>query len=155
MSDYIPEEKKRAGNTDRDRYIDHLATAVSTGHISEEEFSERRDKALAAITKGELQALAGDLPGLPERKRSTHMVTYQVGGSWHFSPVRWGAALVLSAAMLVLPGPLFAAAFGGFNHAPLEGALPVLLILAGVATLLGLGIAWAPCDKQTEVYDDE
>lgn len=154
MPDYVPEADKRAGNADRDRYIDCLATAVSTGHISEQEFSERRDKALTAIKKGELKALVGDLPAIPESKRSTRVVTYQVGGSWHFSPVRWGAALVLSAAMLVLPGPLFAAAFGGFNHAPLEGGLPVFLIMGGVALLLGLGIAWAPSDKETEVTDE-
>lgn len=155
MRDYVPEERKRAGNADRDRYIDHLATAVSTGHISAQEFAERRDKALAAVTKEELRTLADDLPELPEPKRSTHLVTYQVGGSWYFSPVRWGAALVLSAAMLVLPGPLCAAAWHGFNHAPGQGLLPVLLILGGVATLLGLGIGWAPDGSTQKEFTDE
>lgn len=130
MSDYVSEEGKRVGNTDRDRYIDQLAAAISTGHISEEEFGERRDKALTAVIKSDLQALVNDLPDLPKPKRT--MVTYQVAGDWYFSPVRWGIALVLSSALIVLPGPLMAAS----------------MICAGVALLLGLGIAWAPSGEK-------
>jgi hypothetical protein len=152
MSDYVPEEKKRAGTADRDRYIEQLAAAISTGHISDHEFEERRDKALTAITQGDLRVLVSDLPQLPEPERKTHMVTYQVGGEWRFSPVRWGCALILSSAMIVLPGPLMAAAFHGFDNAPLAGGLPVLMICAGVALLLGLGIGWAPESPKREVY---
>lgn len=148
MSDYVSEERKRVGNTDRDRYIDRLSAAISTGHLSEEEFSERRDKALVAVVKQDLRVLVRDLPGPPEPERT--LVTYQLGGSWRFSPWRWGTALILSSAMIVLPGPLCAAAFHGFDHAPGEGLLPVLLIMAGIATLLGFGIGWAPDSKREE-----
>jgi hypothetical protein len=155
MSDstYVSEENKRAGNDDRDHYIDRISAAISTGHLSEEEFAARRDKALHAVIKKDLMVLVADLPELPvppQPECKTHLVTYQVGGSWRFNPWRWGAGLVLSSALLVLPGPLCAAAFHGFDHAPGQGILPVLLILAGVATLLGLGIGWAPEDKKRE-----
>lgn len=149
MSEYTPEEKKRVGNTDRDRYIDQLAAAISTGHISEEEFGERRDKALVATIKKDLIILVADLPDLPKPKRT--LVTYQLAGcSWHFSPVRWGAALIISSALLVLPGPLCAAAWHGFDNAPGGGLLPISLILLGVTCLLGFGIGWAPDDKKRE-----
>ena len=151
MSDYdVPEEKKRAGNADRDRYIDHLASAVSTGHLSEEEFTERRDKALTARIKDDLMVLVKDLPPVPEPERKTHMVQYQLVGTWLFSPWRWGAALILSSALIVLPGPLCAAIYHGFDNAPLQGAMPVLLILAGVFSLLIGGIAWSPDAKHEE-----
>lgn len=146
MSEDIPEEKKRVGNTDRDRYIDQLAAAISTGHISEEEFGERRDKALVATIKSDLISLVADLPDLPKPKRT--LVTHQLAGSWLFSPWRWGAGLIISSALLVLPGPLCAAAWHGFDNAPGGGLLPVSLILLGVTCLLGFGIGWAPDDKE-------
>lgn len=140
---YISEAERRAGNADRDRYIDHLANAVSTGHLREEEFSERRDKALLAKTKTDLITLVADLPDMPVKEIRTHNVTYQVAGG-HFSPWRWGVVLVLSVSAIGLPGPLMAAAFHGFDHAPMSGGLPILLIIAGIVMLLFGGIGWCP-----------
>jgi hypothetical protein len=153
VSDYVPEERKRAGNADRDRYIDHLASAVSTGHLSEEEFTQRRDKALVATVKNDLMVLVRDLPDLPKQERKTHMVQYQLAGTWLFSPWRWGAALILSSALIVLPGPLCAAIYHGFDNAPGQGIMPVLLILVGVFSLLIGGIAWSPDAKHEEVIE--
>jgi hypothetical protein len=152
-STYVSDEDKRAGNEDRDHYIDRIAAAISTGHITQAEFEERRDEALAAVTKKDLMVLVADLPEIPKPVRKTRMVTYQVAGNCHFSPWRWGSALILSAALIVMPGPLFAAAFHGFDNSPKNGIIPILMIVAGVVILLGLGIGWSPDHKNEEWVD--
>lgn len=151
----IKGQELRAGNEDRDKYIDQLASAVSTGHLKQHEFEERRDKALVAVHNSDLLHLVADLPETPRNPHRTEMVTYQVGGEWRFSPWRWGSALVLSAALIVLPGPLFAAAFHGFDNVGDKGIAPILMIMAGVVLLLGFGIGWAPDSKRAEVVRED
>ena len=149
---HVPPEDKRAGNEDRDRYIDHLAASVSTGHLKPWEFDERRDKALQALTHGDLQSLVRDLPAVKQVVK--HKVTYQVmtapSGNIRFSPWRWVTTTVPSLAMVILTGPFMAQAFHGFDNAPLAGAVPTLLIFLGVILTLVFGIGFAPDHTETE-----
>ncbi|WP_020109270.1 DUF1707 domain-containing protein [Nocardia sp. 348MFTsu5.1] len=54
--------KVRAGDLDRRLAIDILSLAMTQGHLSQAEYDERAEKAMAARTFGELDALTDDLP---------------------------------------------------------------------------------------------
>jgi uncharacterized protein DUF1707 len=140
MPGAITDREKRIGNMERDQYADYLAFRVSTGHLKPEEFTERRDAALAAVTAGDLVTLTADLPPMPGPKQ--HLVTLDWRGRT-FSPARWAAAMAADLA-LISGGPILARVFHGLDHAPLEGSLPGMLILAGVIVLLVGGILLAP-----------
>jgi hypothetical protein len=51
----------RASDTDRDRVLDLLRTAVGDGRLTADEFGERMEAALSARTLGELAVLTADL----------------------------------------------------------------------------------------------
>lgn len=139
---------RRAGHADRDRYVEHLANMVATGYLLPAEFEERRDKALTSATADELCALIRDLPALPGPKM--RKVTWQLAGDHiKFSPFRWVAGMLLGLAFIVFPGPIMSEHFGGFDHTPLHGALPVLLIFVGVAMMLASAFAFSPDDTET------
>jgi hypothetical protein len=55
----------RASDADRNRFAVMLERHFAEGRLTEEEFSERMDRALAARTLGELYALSADLPDPP------------------------------------------------------------------------------------------
>ena len=57
-----PPAHVRCSDADRERTIDILRNESVAGRISEEELSDRLDKAFAARTLGELRALVADLP---------------------------------------------------------------------------------------------
>jgi uncharacterized protein DUF1707 len=54
----------RASDSDRDRTAALLREHHAAGRLNAEEFSERLDRAYAAKTLGELDALLADLPGI-------------------------------------------------------------------------------------------
>jgi len=54
----------RASDTDRDRTASLLREHLTAGRLSPEEFSERLDRAFAAKTVGEIDALLRDLPAI-------------------------------------------------------------------------------------------
>ncbi len=54
----------RASDADRDRTAELLREHLAAGRLTNEEFSERLDKAYAAKTLGELDELLADLPGI-------------------------------------------------------------------------------------------
>jgi hypothetical protein len=54
----------RASDTDRDRTASLLREHLAAGRLSPDEFSERLDRAFAAKTVGEIDALLKDLPGI-------------------------------------------------------------------------------------------
>jgi hypothetical protein len=54
----------RASDTDRDRTASLLREHHAEGRLTAEEFHERLDQALAAKTRGELDELLADLPGI-------------------------------------------------------------------------------------------
>ena len=54
----------RVGDTERNLYIEHLGNMYSDGHLTQEEFSERTDKANVARTMDDLRPLVADLPSM-------------------------------------------------------------------------------------------
>jgi hypothetical protein len=54
----------RVGDTERNLYIEHLGNMYSDGHLTQEEFSERSDKANEAKTMDDLRPLVADLPSM-------------------------------------------------------------------------------------------
>jgi hypothetical protein len=59
----------RAGDRQRDRYLNHVADCHARGYLDDETFERRRDLILAAQQMPQLQVLIDDLPPLPlERK---------------------------------------------------------------------------------------
>ncbi|MEU6415041.1 DUF1707 domain-containing protein [Microbispora sp. NPDC046933] len=59
----------RAGDRDRDRIAERLRAAVGEGRITLDELTDRLDRAYAARTYGELDALVADLPPTPAGER--------------------------------------------------------------------------------------
>ncbi|HWD51226.1 MAG TPA: adenylate/guanylate cyclase domain-containing protein [Acidimicrobiales bacterium] len=57
---------QRAADADRDRTATLLREHVVVGRLTLDEFSDRVGRALAARTRGELEALVADLPARPE-----------------------------------------------------------------------------------------
>jgi hypothetical protein len=55
----------RASDADRDRTVETLATANAEGRLSLEEYSQRSEAALTALTLGDLAGLTTDLPAVP------------------------------------------------------------------------------------------
>jgi hypothetical protein len=60
----------RASDADRELAVSSLREHVATGRLTLEEFSERTDRALAAITLAELDALSRDLPAVVTGERT-------------------------------------------------------------------------------------
>ncbi|WP_017624160.1 DUF1707 SHOCT-like domain-containing protein [Nocardiopsis chromatogenes] len=52
----------RAADSDRDAVAERLAAALSEGRLKEDEYRERLDAALSAVTLGDLEPLTADLP---------------------------------------------------------------------------------------------
>jgi hypothetical protein len=83
----------RASDADRDRVIAELREHTAAGRLTLEEFSGRVERATAARTLGELDALSHDLPasaGTPARRRPKRLVAVVFGrarqtGRWLLS----------------------------------------------------------------------
>ncbi|MDA2814559.1 DUF1707 domain-containing protein [Nocardiopsis sp. RSe5-2] len=52
----------RAADSDRDAVAERLAAALAEGRLKEDEYRERLDAALSAVTLGDLEPLTADLP---------------------------------------------------------------------------------------------
>lgn len=61
----VREEHKRIGDTERNRYLDYLASRFASGHLTQDEFDDRKDQALTARTQLDLDILVRDLPPMP------------------------------------------------------------------------------------------
>jgi hypothetical protein len=60
----------RIGDADRDRVVAGLGQRLGLGHLTMQELENRLDTAYAARTRGELDAVFGDLPATgPPRPR--------------------------------------------------------------------------------------
>ena len=55
----------RASDADRERFVEALGRHHADGRLTTEELAERTERAYAARTLGDLDALATDLPALP------------------------------------------------------------------------------------------
>lgn len=64
MNSPIDPKNLRVSDAEREHVIEVLQKAIGKGLISLDEFSERTDTALAAKTRGELNSVLVDLPGL-------------------------------------------------------------------------------------------
>lgn len=78
----------RVSDAEREHVVQLLQRATGTGLLDLDEFTDRVDAALAARTRGELNAVLLDLPGIthpdrpagvPARHRSPHRPARQVG----------------------------------------------------------------------------
>jgi Domain of unknown function (DUF1707)/Cell wall-active antibiotics response 4TMS YvqF len=72
----------RASDEDRRRVVDGLREHLVAGRLTLDEFSERVDRAHAARTVGELEAVTGDLPPAPPSPAQTR------------KPKRWTVAVM-------------------------------------------------------------
>ena len=88
----------RASDADRDRTAELLREHLAAGRLTQEEFSERLDKAYAAKTLGELDELLADLPGIDLYKLPDEGLPRQRGRNglpplpWLMAPGRVSAA---------------------------------------------------------------
>ncbi|WP_158879625.1 DUF1707 SHOCT-like domain-containing protein [Amycolatopsis anabasis] len=95
MATHTPDPRGlRVSDAEREHVTALLQKAVGRGLLTLEEFAERTDTALAARTRGELNAVLADLPGLvhaetaapapPERlELKTTMSATRRRGDWH------------------------------------------------------------------------
>ncbi|WP_082127022.1 DUF1707 SHOCT-like domain-containing protein [Allosalinactinospora lopnorensis] len=63
----VPPERMRASDADRDATAERLAHALQEGRLSLDEYSDRLDRAMRAVTMGDLTALTCDIPAPPAR----------------------------------------------------------------------------------------
>ncbi len=109
----------RASDADRDRTAEFLREHLAAGRLTQEEFSERLDKAYAAKTLGELDELLADLPAIDLYKLPDEGLPRQRGRGG-LPPLPW----------LMAPGrvtPAWRAAWGPWATASLIAFLVWLL----------------------------
>jgi DUF1707 SHOCT-like domain len=109
----------RASDADRDRTAEFLREHLAAGRLTQEEFSERLDKAYAAKTLGELDELLADLPAIDLYKLPDEGLPRQRGRGG-LPPLPW----------LMAPGrvtPAWRAAWGSWATASLIAFLVWLL----------------------------
>lgn len=93
MAEPVDPRELRVSDAERSHVVNVLQKAIGHGLLSLDEFTERTDRALAARTRGELNAVLVDLPGLthtdptsPARKPAVelraNMSTIKRAGSW-------------------------------------------------------------------------
>jgi hypothetical protein len=141
----------RAGHADRERYVGHLLTMMVDGFLDHGEFSARRDLALEAVTVNDLTALVRDLPRLPEPpEKKPVIITREFGTDNRFRPWKWGLTLAGGLALVVSPGPLWAAAAHGMGNTPGNGVLPLSVTFVSVIFTVVFGILWGPGEKERE-----
>ncbi|WP_433555241.1 DUF1707 SHOCT-like domain-containing protein [Pseudonocardia xinjiangensis] len=83
MPDHVPDPRSlRVSDAEREHVVELLQRATGAGLLDLDEFTRRVDAALAARTRGELNVVLLDLPGMahPEQPAAT--------GTPHRSPVR-------------------------------------------------------------------
>lgn len=121
----------RASDADRDRAAALLREHHAAGRLTPEEFSERLDKAFAAKTIGEIDALLRDLPGIDLYRLPDATLTRQPrqsqprhhGDGWRGA---WGGWLTVTLLCFVVW------ALTGFGYPwPLWIALPWGVIMVG------------------------
>jgi hypothetical protein len=82
----LPEPNRggpRASDADRNRFAAMLERHFAEGRLTDEEFSDRMDRVLAARTLGELYALSADLPD-PPAVDTPHVPYGQKRHRWRF-----------------------------------------------------------------------
>jgi hypothetical protein len=77
----------RVSDAEREHVVDVLQKAIGRGLLDLDEFTERTDVALAAKTRGELNAVLTDLPGLVHRDALAHAVPARQGAPYAGPPL--------------------------------------------------------------------
>lgn len=127
----------RASDTDRERAASLLREHHAVGRLTAEEFEERLNKAFAAKTVGELDALLADLPAIdlyqlpsasirPARRRGGSGLERRGGSGPERSP---GGSLV----------PSLGGTWGGW----VTGTALLVVVWVVIGIMAG-GLAWAP-----------
>ncbi|MEH1167946.1 DUF1707 domain-containing protein [Micromonospora sp. CPCC 205539] len=112
----------RAADADREAVADRLRTALGEGRLDLHEYDERLQRAYAARTYAELDALLGDLPPVAPAQRST------------VAPVTPPGSGTLAGAADAQSGPTAAGAASWLA----EVWLPYLRVIAIVVTIWGV-----------------
>ena len=115
---HAAEAVERASDSDRDRAVSLLRDHCVVGRLTLDEFSERTGSALAARTRGELDAVLADLPAVPQpltevaRRRARRWIVAVMGeskGRWrlarHTSVVALMGACHLDLSRAEIDGP--------------------------------------------------
>ena len=91
----------RVSDADRDVVIELLKDRTADGTLTLDEFAERVDGALASRTRGALDAVTADLPGVPpgNRRTSTHNVIAVMAGAGRKGRWRCGSRVTVVAVM--------------------------------------------------------
>jgi hypothetical protein len=94
-------------DSEREHVVGVLQKAIGRGMLDLDEFTERTDVALAARTRGELNAVLADLPGLVHRDAVRQPAASAYGPPPAFGKAMSGQPLVLNAkySSLVRSGP--------------------------------------------------
>jgi hypothetical protein len=118
---------QRVGDSHRNAYADHLANMWAAGLLNQEEYEARRDFAMSAETREQLEIVTRDLPSLPRtprvkipaKKKSPFV---EVAGH----PVVVGAALGAGVSIMEI----------GISH------LTFIVALCVTIFFVGLGVRW-------------
>jgi hypothetical protein len=62
--DAVPADGVRASNAEREAVVERLRVASVEGRLTFEELTERTEAAYLAVTRGDLEAITADLPGM-------------------------------------------------------------------------------------------
>jgi hypothetical protein len=97
----------RVSDSEREHVVGVLQKAIGRGMLDLDEFTERTDVALAARTRGELNAVLADLPGLIHRDAIRQSAPHAYGPPPNFGSRVPGEPLVLNSkySSLVRSGP--------------------------------------------------
>jgi hypothetical protein len=126
----------RTSDADRDRTASLLREHLAAGRLSPEEFSERLDRAFAAKTVGEIDALLKDLPGIDLYRLPDAALTRQPRQASNLPPGRdrrrngWRAAWGCWFTVVLICFVVWGLAGGGYPW-PLWVAGPWGAVLAG------------------------
>jgi hypothetical protein len=122
----------RAGDADRNKYVDHLSKSVSTGHLTSEEFDVRSSRALTAKTIKDLDALIPDLPSMKSVAKQPSRFAGMTE-EWNWPAVGWLGGIVGSLCLAVCTPIGIISGENGTNHlGPILPAVIALAIIIGV-----------------------
>lgn len=107
-STMLPVGSMLAGNADRERAVDVLRAGFTEGRLTQEEFTERVERAYASRTYGELGGLTADLPAGP-----LPLATFATSAAALDWPSAGGSSSAVAATAEPVPGDVGTQSFAG------------------------------------------
>jgi len=92
MTEPVDPRELRVSDAERSHVVNLLQKAIGHGLLSLDEFTERTDRALAAKTRGDLNAVLVDLPGLTHTDPTSPVRTPPVELRVNMSKIKRGGA---------------------------------------------------------------